>query len=89
MQKNEIEKQLGFSISDICFEKGRKAAELKLKMLISRFGDHDGERNTKWYFECLVVEECRTEALSEATFYVAKSMLDMEKEYMANANVPL
>lgn len=87
--KEEVEKQLGFAISDKDFAESRERAENKLNFIISRFGDSGGKRREAGYLIELIFEDVMANVFSEATIVVTANMLNMEKGTRQNAGAPL
>lgn len=76
MSKQEIEKRLGFEITDEQHSKGVIWAQQKLQRIIRRYGDADGVRRTPEYLAELVTEAIADEVLSEFTLGVASAIWD-------------
>lgn len=83
--KEEVEKRLGFAISDKKFAESRKRAESKLNFIVSRFGDSGGKRQEADYLVELIFEDVVANVFSEATIVTAVNVLNMEK---ALGNLP-
>lgn len=58
----------GHICSESEFEIARAQAKNKLAVIVSRFGDANGQRLQPDYFNQLVIEELRAEKISEALF---------------------
>lgn len=78
VRKEEIERRLGFGITDSRFE---KAVEYALRKQI-RIGEREGHIQVlrRWYFIELVVEYVRNAALSELTMDLCRIVCNMENE---------
>lgn len=73
MDKEKLEKELGFKIGDDTYERAVSQAKQKLQSLIRRYGDSDGVRRTPEYLAELVIEAIMQKLFSEYT--IAQSEL--------------
>lgn len=87
--KKQVEKELGFKISEQQYQWSEERARKKLTNIISRFGDACGVRQKPEYLAELIYEDVMVDILSKATIFVATSMLDMEKEHSTNCQSAL
>lgn len=76
MSKQEMEKRIGFEITESQYSKGVIRAQQKLQRIIRRYGDADGVRRTPEYLAELVTEAIADEVLSEFTLGVASAIRD-------------
>lgn len=81
--KEQIENQLGFSITEEQFQESAERAGKKLDRIISQYGDAAGSRRRPEYLAELIYEDVIMDTFSKATVFVAKNVLDMEKEHSA------
>lgn len=85
ISKEQLEKQLGFSISNEQLKESEERARGKLKFIISRYGNANGNRLKPEYFMELVYEDVIMNILSNLTMFLTETMLNMEKECPANS----
>lgn len=81
--KEQIEDQLGFSITEEQFQESAERAGKKLDRIISQYGDAAGNRHRPEYLAELIYEDIIMDIFSKATVFLAENMLDMEKEHSA------
>ena len=74
----EFVKKAG-SCDEPTFEIVRAAAKRKLDVIISRFGDENGERLTDGYLLQLMLEEYRSQRITDALFSVFTHSSDNRK----------
>lgn len=87
--KEQIEDQLGFSITEEQFQESAERAGKKLDRIISRYGDAAGSRREPEYLAELIYEDIFMDIFSKATVFLAENMLNMEKEHLANCQSAL
>lgn len=88
VSKTEVEKLLGFTISEKEFNESQERAKRKLDSIIVRFGECDGKRRQPEYLIELIFEDVITNIFSETTVVIAANMLDMEKSTRQTAGAP-
>ncbi len=78
VRKEEIERRLGFGITDSRFE---KAVEYALRKQI-RIGEREGRIQVlhRWYLTELIMEYVRNAAFSELTMDLCRIVYNMENE---------
>lgn len=81
--KKQVEKELGFEITEEQFRQSEERAQEKLTSIISRFGDSCGIRRKPEYLAELIYEDVIANIFSKATIIVAKNVRNMEKEHPA------
>lgn len=85
----QVESLLNIEITDKQFYESFFKSVKKRKKLISRFGDANGTRYRQEYLIDLICEDVISDIFSKATVFIAKSVLDMEKEHSTNCQSAL
>ena len=75
--KRDVEKELGYEISDKDFKLAHKRAQEKLQQIIQRYGDSDGERRSADYMISLIAEAFLGQSLSDACMAWTKRLADL------------
>lgn len=88
VRKSEVEKQLGFKISEEMFCKSIKRARQKQESIISKYGDCGGKRLQAEYLIELIFEDIVSNIFSEATVMATKNVQNMEKSTRQIAEAP-
>lgn len=68
--RQEVEKELGFKITDKDFSLAHKRAQEKLQQILHRYGDSDGARRSADYMISLTAEAFLGQSLSDALYSV-------------------
>lgn len=63
--RNEACSMIGAEIADSVWDRAYESAKNKLRHIVTRYGDADGERNTVAYIAQLVTEAIRADALTQ------------------------
>lgn len=87
--KKEVEEELGFEVTDEQFCQSEERARIKLDSIISRYGDAHGDRRKPEYLRELIYEDVISDIFSKATVFVARNVLNMEKEHSTNCQSAL
>lgn len=87
--KKQVEKELGFEITEEQFRQSEERAQEKLTSIISRFGDSCGIRRKPEYLAELIYEDVMADIFSKATIIVAENVLCMEKEHLTKCQSAL
>jgi hypothetical protein len=75
--KQEVEKELGFGITDKDFSLAFKRAQEKLQQILHRYGDSDGARRSADYLISLTAEAFLGQSLSDACMAWTKRLADI------------
>ena len=75
--KQGVEAELGFKISDKDFSLAYKRAQEKLRHILQRYGDSDGERRSADYMISLIAEAFLGQSLSDACMAWTKRLADL------------
>lgn len=80
--KEEAESYLGMRLSRDEFTAAADRARRKLRRIIDRYGDADGERNKQYYLAQLISEAVREQRLSDytRTLYELRVQTEIKKE---------
>lgn len=79
--QQQAERYLGTEIEPSEWGKAKEYAERKLKGIIEREGDRNGERREPWYLAQLIAETVRSSRFSQFTFDLM-DLLEHADEYM-------
>lgn len=82
--KEQVEKKLGFEVTNEQYGQSKERARKKLNSIISRYGDANGNRRKPEYLRELIYEDVISDIFSKATIFITKNVLDMEKEHLTN-----
>ena len=75
--KLEVEKELGYEISDKDFRLAHKRAQEKLQQILHRYGDSDGARRSADYMISLTAEAFLGQSLSDACMAWTKRLTEI------------